>query len=468
MSRAVPAAFAAMLGCAALAAASEAGAACMGRPTDPAGYGHYGYGAAEVKSHATANVRVHWATSGEHAATLASTRSDDVPDTVAYAAEIAEQALSTYAEMGYRAIPSDTGCSSNGGDEKLDIYLVRFNGGDGACVAECNGDVCPSFALVDATFIHGGYATPREGFRTVITHELFHAIQNLYKTESAPFWAEGTAQWAMETLHPDLHDFERNLPKFFEEPTRSLDAPPTGVTAGYLYGAAVWPMFLATNHGPDIIREIFEREAEGRGPLEATDDVLAGKGSSLADAFPMFAAWNVATAALAGPGGYADAASYPGVETSPLEDGAGAITSGLGYFAYRGTLDEAFQIALETDPARNAGVVVPIKGGAAELARAERLPANAEGEVLVVVAGTTTKKTDAPFTIRLLPPEAPPEPPPSSAPGDERVGGGKDSGCQAAPGRAPRGGDLLVACAGAVALCALRSSYRKRASSRAW
>lgn len=452
------AALAAALGCAALVASSDARAACMGRPTDPSGYQGYAYGAAEVKSHATGKVRVHWATSGTHMATLASTRGDGVPDSVAYAADVAEQALTKYAEMGYRAVPSDTACTSNGGDEKLDIYLVKFNGGDGACIAECSGGTCPSFALIDATFKNHGYANPEEGFRTVVTHELFHAIQNLYKTSDAPFWAEGTAQWAMKMLHPELQDFERNLPKFFAEPTRSLDAPPTGVTAGYLYGSAVWPLFLASSHGQETIREIFELEADGQKPLEATDAVLKNKGSSLAAAFPMFAAWNVATAEHAGTGGYPDAATYPGIKTSALEDGANAITSGLAYFAYKGALDEEQQIALETDPERNGGVVVPLEGGKARIDRAQALPANASGDVLVVVAGTTTKKTDAPFTIRLLPPATGPEPGTSSSGG---TSGAEDDGCRAAPGRSPSGGDLLVACIGIAAAVAVRSR-RKR------
>jgi hypothetical protein len=449
----------ATLACTTLLLQGSARAACKGRPTDPSGYEGYVYGV-ESKSYATARVRVHWAVSGTHAPTLTSTRPDSVPDSVAYAADVAEEALSKYAEMGYRKVPADTSCTSNGGDDKLDVYLVKFNGGDGACVAECSGSACPSFALIDSTF-EGGYATPEEGFRTVVTHELFHAIQNLYKTDDAPFWAEGTAQWAMKTLHPELQDFERNLPKFFAEPERSLDAPPTGVTAGYLYGAAVWPLFLAESHGQDVIRSIFEAEAEGKTPLEATDAVLQTKGSSLVEAYPMFAAWNVATAALAGTGGYPAAAAYPGIKTATLEDGASNITSGLGYFAYRGTLTGRYQISLETDPARNGGVVVPIEGGKARIDVAQKLPANADGEVIVVVAGTTTKKTDAPFTIRLLEPD-PNAPSASSSSSSGGSSGGADEGCQSAPGRLPSNGGLLSVCAGVAAVVALGSCRRRR------
>jgi hypothetical protein len=423
--------------CALLFAAKPVMAACAGRPTDPEGYGNYAYGAAEARSFASARVRVHWATSGTHAATLTSTRSDDVPDTVAYAAEIAEEALSDYAAMGFRQVPSDAACASNGGDEKLDIYLVRFTGGDGLCVAECTGSACPSFVLIDSTFKGGGYATDREGFRTVVTHELFHAIQNLYKTDDAPFWAEGTAQWALETLHPDLNDFERNLPAFFSDTTRSLDAPPTGVTAGYLYGSAIWPLFLATRYGQDTIRAIFEVESEGKSPIEATSRVLSSKGSSFADAFPLFAAWNAATGKLAGTGGYREAARYPGLKTTLLEDGVSNITSGLSYFVYRGSLASPHQVSLETEAARNGGVLVPLEEGKARVDRAAALPQTAEGEVLVVVAGTTTKKTDAPFKVRVVPaeasstPEAPNTEAPPSVTGPEAA---TDDGCRAASG----------------------------------
>src|SRR5262249_15241758 len=151
-----------------------------------------------------------------------------VPDHVALAADTAEDALTRYAEMGFRKVPSDAACTSNGGDDKLDIYLVRFAGADGSPLAECNGGSCSSFALVESTFRGKGYSTPAEGFRTVITHELFHAVQNTYKQGDAPFWAEGTAQWAMKTLHPELQDFERALPKFFEDTSRSIDAAPGG------------------------------------------------------------------------------------------------------------------------------------------------------------------------------------------------------------------------------------------------
>ena len=402
------AAIGAAAGLVTLAITRAAAAQCPSRPADAAGYAGYVYAPAEVKSHATSAIRVHFAADGEHAPDPATTRGDGVPDAVAYVAETAEDALTRFSAMGYARPPGDASCPSNGGDDKLDIYLVSFAGSDGSTVkAACNGSACGSFVLVDSTFAGRGYPTKEEGFRTVVVHELFHAVQNGYVADMEErFWAEGTAQWAMKTLHPELVDFERQLPAFFAEPKRSLDSAASGVTAGYLYGSSVWPLFLSLRHGPDIVREILEAQGRGEGAIAATDAVLRAKGSSLADDFPLFCAWNVGTKERAGTGGYPDAAKYPGIKAvGGLDDGTSGITSGLSSFAFAGDLGGTLKVALETDEARNGGVVVPLDGERAKLDEAQKLPAVASGRVLVVVAGITAKKTDAPFTGRLLPPD---------------------------------------------------------------
>ena len=247
----------------------------------------------------------------------------------------------------------------------------------------------------------------------------------------------------MKNVYPQLVDFEQQLPAFFAEPSRSLDTQPSGVTAGYLYGSAVWPLFLTLRHGPDTVRAILEAEGDGTKSLVAADAVLMTKGSSLAEDYPLFGAWNAATKTLAGTGGYPDAAKYPGVKVAALADGATAISSGLGYFAYRGTLAADASVSLDTDGARNAGVAVPFAGGKPDLARAVKLPANvAAGEVLVVVAGITTKKTDAPFTLHV---GAPDPGMTSSSSGD---GGASSSSSSGASGSTSSSGGCAVVSGG--------------------
>lgn len=400
-----------------VAGAKVASAACVGRPTDAAGFANYDYSdAAEVKSFAGTKVRVHYATSGQHAPVLTSTRADGVPDTVAFAADTGDGALAKYEAMGFNAVPSDAACASNGGDGLIDIYLVHFTAADGSTHAECDAGKCSSFALVESTFKSKGYANAEEGFKTVVSHELFHAVQNTYKPADAPFWAEGTAQWAMKKVHPELQDFERQMPAFFSDPTRSIDSPPGGVTSGFLYGSSVWPLFLSIRQGDDFIRTVFEGEVDGTDPLPAIDKALKAKNTSLADEYPLFAAWNVGTGKLESKDGYPDAAKYPGQATTSLKDGASDITSGLGYFAYKGTLSAQVGISLETDATRNAGVVVPIIDDVLQLSEAKKLPANATGTVLVVVSGITTKKSDAKFTLHIGDPtQEPPDTGPPTA-----------------------------------------------------
>jgi hypothetical protein len=448
-----------------LVTAQAAAAPCSGRPTDAAGYQGYTYGSATVSSYATARARVHYALTGSNAPNLATARGDGVPDTVAVAGDAAEKSLAKYAEMGFKQPPSDESCDSNGGDGKLDIYLVAFAGADGTAVPEaCTGRACSTFMLIDSTFSGRGYPTVAEGFRTVVSHELFHAVQNGYDSQLDRYWAEGTAQWAMKNVFPEVIDFDRQLPAFFKDPTRSLDTQPSGVTAGFLYGSGVWPLFLTQRYGSETVREIFENETDGTKSIAATEAVLASKGASLAEAYPLFGAWNAATKALAGEGGYPDAAKYPGVKTEALVDGATAISSGLSYYVYRGTLDALSKVSIEGDAERLGGVVVPIVEGKANLAGVKALPANVEGEVLVVVAGTTTKKTDAPFTVRIG--AADPGVPASSsgaAPPSSSGGGGDDGGCAVGPSpAAPPSAWLLVGLAVAVALTRSRARTRTR------
>jgi hypothetical protein len=404
-----------------LFAARTADAQCPPRPADAAGYTGYVYAPETEATVAGDAVLVHYVTAGTHATTAESAQ---------YVSDTAEDALRRYAEMGFAKPPSDESCgATNGGDGKLDIYLVKFESADGSTVkTACTGRKCSSFMMVEATFKSGGYPTTEEGFRTVVVHELFHAVQNAYDAESqARFWQEGTAQWAMNTLHPELVDFARQLPAFFADPKRSIDYSGSGVSAGFLYGSAVWPLFLSLRHGDATVKEIWERQADGKEAVPATDEVLKAKGSSLADEFPLFWAWNVGTKDRTGTGGYPDAAKYPGVKTvGVLEEGATGITSGLAAFAFVGDLAGKTKVSLETDEARNAGVVVPLDGEKTQLDKAQKLPATAEGRVLVVVAGVTTKKTDAPFTVHMTPDDATTSSSSSSSGG---AGGGDDGGC---------------------------------------
>lgn len=428
LKRAVGVLVAAAVGIAARSAAAQ----CTPRPTDPGGTEGVEFGAPE-KTYDTGSIRVHYTISGTHAVTPESTRGDGVPDMVAHAGDTAEDALGKFTAMGFRKPPSDMGCSSNGGDGKLDIYLVKFPNADGSTkTASCDGRACSSFLLCESTFFGKGYPSVKEGFTTVVVHELFHAVQNAYDQGMDRFWAEGTAQWAMKKLHPELVDFERQLPAFFKEPGRSIDTQPMGAVAGYLYGSAVWPLFLSLKYGDDTIQKTLEAQADGTSSLAAVDKTLGAKGESLAKAFPTFAAWNVGTGERTGTGGYPDGAKYPAVSVKAGADGTEGITTGFSYTALSIDPGGTAGVSLETDVARNAGVLVPLEGGKANLDKAAFLPANADGPTIVVIAGITPKKTDAKWVLRIGAPVA------SSSSSSSSGGGGDEGGCSVGGG-APGG-----------------------------
>lgn len=436
------------------------------RPTDGAtAYGGYVYeGAAKSFATPEGNARVWWVESGTHAAPSFSSRSDGVPDVAAIVGEVLEQAVAGYQKLGFSPALRDgdyPACGSNGGDGRYDVYLVAFKGADGVTVNErCTtvGAVqrCPGFMLVDRNFKARGYASQREGAETVVAHEYFHMVQNAYDLGMDRWWAEGTAQWAVKQLYPTNGDLERFLPAFFAETGRPIDTPPAGVTSGFLYGAAIWPVFLHQHRGVATIGSVMDAIGAGKGPvLAATDGVLAASGSSLGDVFATFATWNVATGSRASSGGYADAAKYPMVAVEDFPDGDGAelsgITAGFSARYYRLADPSPRTVTLTTDDTRLGGIAVPLEDGKVALSKAVALPAEVAGEAVVVLAGRSPKKTDVRWTLRAAVPAAP-QPPPQPA------SGGDDGGC-AVTERAPHG----AAASAAFTFAALLSALVRRA-----
>lgn len=380
------------------------------RPTQPGAA--LSYGDAEVGAHdsASGRARVHYALSGTHAPPSASTLEEDVPDAVVIAGQAADAALDRYAELGYRTPLSDANspCSSNGGSEAIDIYLIQFAAADGQVVLDhCATGTprrCAGFVLVENDFRSGGYRDTAEGLRTVVPHELFHLVQDSYDSDPERWWAEGSAQWAAKQVYPELRDLERFLPAYFDNPWRPLNVPPSGVITNFLYATAIWPVFLQERHEAALVREVFESLPGESGVLPATDRVLTARGSSLADEFLWFAAYNAATGERApATGGYENASQYPKVELTPSHGARGElasdVASGMGAFYYSVSAAEATELSLEADPGRVAALLLPLDEGKARVDDAQPLPATLRGEGVVVVAGQTLERTDAPFRL---------------------------------------------------------------------
>ena len=397
--------------------------ACQ-RPADPCGYAGYDYAPATPASFAGAKVRIWYVTTGIHAVNTATTRMDMVPDNVARAATVGDNALAQYGAMGFAAPISDGTC---GGDSKVDIYLVHFNAADGdqtaeTCVKMGAAEKCSSFGLVEAR-MESIYGTFDLGARTVIPHELFHATQDAYDQGVARFWAEGTAQWATKTLDPSVMDLESFLPAFFDRAGASIDVVTGGVTGQFLYGSAIFPVFLTEHVGPDAVRTALEQEGMlGPPSMDSVAAALTGAGTSMQEEYPTFAAWNAATGMRAGTGGYKNAKSYPMVKLDAFPDTneATGIITGYSSFFYSYDFGDSLQLTLQADAVRISARVFPLESGKARIDKLVPLPAVVSGPGVLVVSGISGKKTDAPFTVRAAAPaldagtDGGPNPPPMS------------------------------------------------------
>lgn len=446
---------------------ADASAQCTAlRPTDPTGTPTYG--GAEATSFAAPGgaVRVWYTTGGSHAPPPESTQPDGTPDFVVTTAEVLDDALAAYVEMGFRAPVGDgtyPACASNGGDGLLDIYLAHFPAADGQVVTEqCQVQgtktVCAGFMVMENDFNGGGYPSLEIGIRTVAPHELFHLVQDAYDVDVDRWFAEGSAQWAADSLDPSLTDLESYLPEYFSEIDRPIDQPPGGVVAGFLYGTAAWPVYLAETQGPEMILSVFEAlNANAGDVLDATDIALAG---GLGDEFVRFMGYNAATGSRAASGqGYAGAAGYPEVTYVTLSGEPSFTHEGLhaglaGHFYYLPAGVERL-VSLDTDPTRNGGYLVPLSGGVADLAAASPLPAEITGEAMVVVAGRTPAKTDAPYTIVVEP--APPDEgtggqggAPANPPGGDATSADDDGGCSCRSGPPSQAGGWMFLLAAAL------------------
>ena len=473
MERRFPGLAVALAGAGLLVAPLARGQVCEGgRPTDPGGSQGLAYGSAEAAlfDSESGRARIHYALSGPHAPPATATLQGDVPDAVVAAAEAADQALSKYEELGYLAPlgDGDSPCGSNGDSDAVDVYIVNFASADGQAVYDhCEAGSpkrCAGFVLVENDYRGGAYADVAEGMRTVVPHELFHLVQNAYDADVERWWAEGSAQWAAKQVYPELQDLERFLPAFFESPWRPLDQPPAGVVSSFLYATAIWPVFLHERHDAELVREVFEGfSGDGASVFETTDAVLQARASSLAAEHLRFAAYNAATGERApSAGGYAAGADYPAVELTPFlaEPGASVpdVAAGLGAFYYAAHSDTALVLTLDGDPERVAAVLVPLVDGRAQLGDAAPLPAALEGDGVVIVAGQSLARTDAPFTLTASASQPP-----------KTEGGPEESGCSLARGRpaAPaNSGALLgfvVSLLGLVRARARRGARRKDA-----
>ncbi len=247
-----------------------------------------------------------------------------VPDWIERCSEYFEQSYQTaVVSMGFRTPPDDFSFSSqytsmgldHGGDGRYDVYIQDI----GASIAGftgpeqvISGRILPSYIVIDNDFSGVKNTVPEalELLQATAAHELFHAIQFAYDVNEDIYWLEQSAVWMEEQVFDDVNDYYNYLSTFtgfLSQPWLSLDTR----NGQHEFAGILWPLYLSEKYDPSIIRSIWEL-AESVQSLDAFDQALQARSSSLEEDFQEFTIWNVFTAARSDPTRYyEEGAAFP-------------------------------------------------------------------------------------------------------------------------------------------------------------
>lgn len=199
-------------------------------------------------------------------------------------AAVAEWGYQTFTSWGFPGHAPDA-------DGLIDVYIFDFTRQYDAKVDEA----------VDAFAVPGPGGTGTievDSHETAVrnphlaAHEIFHMLQFGMPTIPSGWFMESTAEWATFRLL-DYRDDGHYAPHL---PDDSIDCEPAGLigiscgpgpeSGGYTRWA--WWQYLGERFGQGSVKEVWDRIVAIGAPgqeMQATADVLAGKGTSLADFF---------------------------------------------------------------------------------------------------------------------------------------------------------------------------------------
>lgn len=295
--------------------------------------------------------KIHYTTTGVDAVYRAGDDydGDGVPNYVEDVAFILESVYNHIIDiLGYPPPPVDSFYES-GGDEKYDVYIGDLGGGiygytypDEYAIDDTNYTRATSFIELENDYQEmATYKNrPLDAVRVTCAHEFFHAVQfgidvsefevdtidvgNETTYFARRYWMEMSAVWMEEEIYDDINDYYAYLPYFFNYPRVSIQQFKSTIADFHPYASVVFPIFLSEKFGGDIIKDIWLRCGELRGPnfLIATElalDSITGDtmGLGLPTAFRDFARWNYFTGdrVCFAPNdvGYSEKEMYPGI-----------------------------------------------------------------------------------------------------------------------------------------------------------
>ncbi|MHB9027604.1 MAG: MXAN_6640 family putative metalloprotease, partial [Candidatus Latescibacterota bacterium] len=238
--------------------------------------------------------RVHYDTTGYHAPLKADMNRNNVPDFIDSTLVYVEHAWDIQVnQLGYRPPKSDGGA---GGGDEIDIYVRNFGSGGYAVTYPDRMDngTSSAYIIIDNDYQETQYGSKGyAALRVTTAHEFFHGIQFGYTANmSLIWWMEQSATWMEDRIWNDVNDYMTYLQYFFPNASKySLDSG--SIAGNFMYGAVVWPMYLANRFGDKVVRDGWEVFAGSSNyKLSGLDPIIPG---GLNAALNEFGVWNYFT-----------------------------------------------------------------------------------------------------------------------------------------------------------------------------
>jgi len=170
--------------------------------------------------------------------------------------------------------------------------------------------------------------------KVTVAHEFKHASQRAGSLWSEGDWVELDATWMEDAAYDQVNDFYNYLPS--GSPISSPATPLDGAGGGGSYEDCIWQHWMTETYGNPIIVDLWDwrRTHQAQAMIDSYAQVLADYGSSLAAAWPVFAAWNYATGTRAAAGfGYGEAAAFPTGPVTTLSSYPGSASGAVSRLA---------------------------------------------------------------------------------------------------------------------------------------
>lgn len=181
--------------------------------------------------------------------------------------------------LGFKAPLSDLPLTCDGGDSRLDIYIVASLGTRGATIAESTS------AYQSKTFVLMRSGLTGSALTYTATHQFMHAIEWSYRmlaTQASYGWMRNAlANWAVEAVDPGNATLRADAPchmnsTFLSITSMSAGACPSSTTRTRDYGAYLLYQYIGRTSGNTKVRELLAATTGVSTALSAIDTRVTG------------------------------------------------------------------------------------------------------------------------------------------------------------------------------------------------